>query len=52
MGAIVLNHIVSAINALRLAKAHNRNIKKGGWMMGVKYDDYRNSLSLSINQPF
>jgi len=52
MGAIVLNHIVSAINALRLAKAHNRNLKESGWMMGVKFDNYRNSLSLSINQHF
>jgi len=52
MGAIVLNHLVSAINALRLAKAYNRNLKENGWMMGVKFDDYNNSLSLSINQPF
>lgn len=52
IGAIVLNHIVSAINALRLAKAHNRNLKTGGWMMGVKYDNSRNSLSLSFNQSF
>jgi hypothetical protein len=52
MGAIVLNHIVSAINALRLAKAYNRNLKESGWMMGVKFDKYRNSLSLSFNQNF
>jgi len=52
LGAIVLNHIVSAINALRLAKAYNRNLNDGGWMMGVKFDNYRNSLSLSFNQSF
>jgi len=52
MGAIVLNHLVSAINALRLAKAYNRNLKESGWMMGVKFNKYRNSLSLSFNQNF
>jgi hypothetical protein len=52
IGAIVLNHIVSAINALRLAKAYNRNLKEGGWNMGVKFDRYKNSLSLSFNQNF
>lgn len=52
MGAIVLNHLVSAINALRLAKAYNRNLKEAGWIMGVKFDKYRNSLSLSVSQSF
>ena len=52
IGAIVLNHIVSAINALRLAKAYNRNLKDSGWIMGVKFDKYKNSLSLSFNQSF
>ncbi len=52
MGAIVLNHIVSAINALRLAKAYNSDIKESGWIMGVEFNNYRNSLSLSVSQNF
>lgn len=52
LGAIVLNHIVSAINALRLAKAYNRNLKELSWMMDVRFDNYKNSLSLSFNHSF
>ncbi len=52
IGGIVLNHLVSAINALRVAKAYNRNLNQDSWQMGVKLDSYQKGISLSFNQPF
>lgn len=52
IGGIVLNHLVSAINALRLAKAYNRNLNQNSWQMGVKLDTYQKGISLSFSQPF
>ena len=52
IGAIVLNHIVSAINALRVAKAHNRNLDQDSWQMGVNMNNYNKSLILSVSHQF
>ena len=52
IGGIVLNHLVSAINALRIAKAYNRNLNPDSWQMGVKLDSYQKGISLSFTQPF
>ncbi len=39
--AIVLNHLVSAINALRLARLHNRQLEEQ--KVGLRFDAYRES---------
>lgn len=52
IGAIVLNHLVSAINALRVARAYNKNLEQNNWQMGMKFDQYQNGLSLSFSKQF
>jgi len=52
LGAIVLNHIVSAINALRVAKAHNRNVETNTFQMGMKIDHYNKGVTLSLSHQF
>ena len=42
IGAIVLNHLVSAINALRVARAYNKNLEQNSWQMGMQFDNYQN----------
>jgi hypothetical protein len=49
-GAIVLNHIVSAVNSLRLARAYNRNSNEIGWRFDVDYRSSLGQLSLSFSK--
>lgn len=52
VGAIVLNHLVSAINALRLAKAHNKKVLDEGWRMGINYNNLNNNYQVSFVKSF
>jgi hypothetical protein len=47
-GAIALNHLVSAINALRLANAYNKNIDELSFKFDFQYDPQISQFSLSL----
>lgn len=51
-GVIILNHLASAINALRLARAYNRDIEELSWRFDVDYNIYSDHLSFSIGKSF
>jgi hypothetical protein len=50
--AIALNHLVSAINALRLANAHNRRIEEKPLNLNFDYNPQRQQFSFSLNKYF
>jgi len=52
LGAIILNHLVSAINSLRLARAHNRKIDELSWKFDVGMNPRYGQLSLGISKTF
>jgi hypothetical protein len=52
IGGIVLNHVVSAINALRLARAHNRQQKELSWKMDFDYHPSSGEIYFSIIKTF
>jgi hypothetical protein len=52
VGAIVLNHLVSAINALRLAKAYNRNIDQLSWYFNFDYSPAKQELYFTLSKTF
>ena len=52
IGGIVLNHLVSAINALRLARNYNKKIKELSWNFDAKYDRNTGFITLSISKSF
>ena len=51
VGGIVLNHIVSAINALRLARAYNKR-QELSWNLNMNVDAQRNTLTLGLQKSF
>ncbi|TFG96649.1 MAG: hypothetical protein E4H13_11900 [Calditrichales bacterium] len=50
--AIALNHLVSGINALRLANAHNREIKELSFNLDFDYNPNMGKFSLSFHHSF
>ena len=52
IGGIVLNHIVSAINALRLARKYNRKIKELGWNCNFQMDTLEGIAIVSFSKNF
>ena len=52
IGAILLNHVVSAINALRVARAHNREVEELGWRLDFDYNPYAGAAALTFQTSF
>ena len=52
IGGIILNHLVSAINALRLARAHNRESDQLSWKFDSGIRPGFTGLSLGISKSF
>ena len=52
IGGIILNHLVSAINALRVARIHNRELEEMGWKLDMDFDPTYGELSLGISKSF
>ncbi len=52
IGGIILNHLVSAINALRVARIHNREIDELGWRLDMDFDPAYGQLSLGLSKSF
>lgn len=52
VGAIVLNHLVSAINALRLAKVYNRGIDQLSWYLNFDYSPAKQKLNFTVSKTF
>ena len=52
VGAIVLNHLVSAINALRLVKAYNKNIDQLSWNFDFDYSPAKQKLYITLSKTF
>jgi hypothetical protein len=52
IGGIILNHLVSAINALRVARIHNRELEEIGWRLDMDFDPHYGELSLGISKSF
>jgi hypothetical protein len=52
IGGIVLNHLVSAINALRLARAYNRNQAELSWRLDFDFYPTGSHMQLSLVKPF
>jgi hypothetical protein len=50
--AIALNHLVSAINALRLANSYNRKIDELSLKFNIDYNPMYNQFSLSLQKSF
>jgi len=50
--AIALNHLLSAINALRLANAHNRNLEENPLQMNFNYNPYQQQFTFSFHKTF
>ncbi len=50
--AIALNHLVSAVNALRLANSHNRQIEENSMDLGFNYNPNIGEFSFSIQKSF
>lgn len=51
-GAIALNHLVSAINALRLANSHNRRLEEQSLNLGFDYNPRIGEFTFSIQKSF
>jgi hypothetical protein len=51
-GAIALNHLISAINALRLANAYNRKLDELSLKFNVGYDPLYHQVSFSLQKSF
>jgi hypothetical protein len=52
IGGIILNHVVSAINALRLARKHNRHLKDLTWELDFQMDQESGTTTLSLIRKF
>lgn len=52
IGAVVLNHLVSAINALRLAKAYNKEIDQLSWNFNMDFSPSKQKLFLTFSKSF
>jgi hypothetical protein len=52
IGALVLNHLVSAINALRLARKYNRSEQPLSWQFNVEVHPYRTAVALNLSRTF
>ncbi len=52
IGGLILNHLVSAINALRVARAHNRKIEELGWRLDFDYNPYVGAAALTFQTSF
>jgi hypothetical protein len=52
IGGIILNHLVSAINALRVARIYNRELEEMGWRLDMDFDPTYGELSLGISKSF
>jgi len=51
-GAIALNHLVSAINALRLANSYNRKLEELSLKFNFDYNPYNEKFSFSLQKSF
>jgi hypothetical protein len=52
IGGIILNHLVSAINALRVARIHNREVDELSWRFDMDFDPTYGQLSLGVSKSF
>jgi len=52
IGALVLNHTLSAINALRLARAYNKESERIGWKFDVSVHPYYSAIVLNLSKTF
>ena len=52
IGGIVLNHLVSAINALRLARIYNKKLRELSWKFNAGYNRHTGFITLSISKSF
>jgi hypothetical protein len=52
IGGIILNHVVSAINALRLARKHNRQIINLNWQIDFQMEPFNGMAALSLVRRF
>lgn len=52
IGGIILNHVISAINAMRVARAHNREIEQLGWRFNFDYNPFAGRAALSVQTSF
>jgi hypothetical protein len=52
VGAIVLNHLVSAINALRLAKAYNKQIDQLSWNFNMDFSPSNQKFFFTFSKTF
>ncbi len=52
IGGIILNHLVSAINALRVARQYNRELDELGWRLDMDFDPGYGQLSLGVSKSF
>jgi hypothetical protein len=50
--AIALNHLVSAINALRLANSHNRKLEEPSLSFDIDYNPMYSQFSFSLSKSF
>ena len=50
--AIALNHLVSAINALRLANSYNRKLDELSLKFNIDYNPLHNQFSFSLQKSF
>ena len=50
--AIALNHLVSAINALRLANSYNRKLEELSLKFNIDYNPLNNQFSFSLQKSF
>ncbi len=48
IGGIILNHLVSAVNALRVARAYNREIEELSWRLDFDYNPYTGTAALNF----
>jgi len=48
IGGIILNHLVSAVNALRVARAHNREIEALSWRLDFDYNPYAGTAAFTF----
>ena len=52
IGGLVLNHLVSAINSLRLARIHNRHAGQIGWNVQVSINPYQPAAMVKLCKTF
>ncbi len=52
IGGLVLNHLLSAINALRLARVHNKHAGAMSWDFRISVDPYHQAALFNLHKTF